>query len=58
MKIKYNENNLQSPVISCPNNSVPGIGTFSEPKVKNLGGADNSISFRFFYTCRYFNVEG
>lgn len=46
----------KSPVISCPENTAPGITTETVPEIKHLGGADKTSKFRFVYTCKYYKV--
>ena len=48
----------KTPVLTCPKNSEPGVITITDPKVKNLGGGDNSYKFRFVYTCKYAKIAG
>ena len=48
----------KTPVLTCPENTAPGISMLAEPKVKLLGGGDDATKFRFVYTCKYYKVEG
>jgi hypothetical protein len=49
----------KSPVISCPENTAPGINQVTEPKIVNVSGTGDDVAqFRFVYTCRYYKPAG